>query len=70
MKQEPNQAIIDDLPPLTFGSDVNMHLCSGNDDVDPVAEEQIDPMSRFDQYPNERDFEVFGVVSFLRQTAA
>ena len=47
-----------------------MHHCSGDDNANPVAEDQIDPVSRFDKFLNERRFEYLKVLSYLRQTAA
>ena len=69
-KVEPNQPIIEDFPPLTFGSAVFMHHCSRDQDRNPIAADRIDPMSRFDYYLDERHYEVITVGSHLRQTAA
>ena len=65
-----NQAIIKDLPPLDFGSELFMHHCSRDQNRNPVVPESFDPMARYDTYLDERHYEVCTVGSFLRQVAA
>ena len=68
-KTEPNQAIIEDFPPLSFGSPVFMHHCSRDANRNPLGEKRIDPMSKFDYYLDERHYEVVTLGSHFRQTA-
>ena len=44
----PNQAMIKDLPPLDFGSELFMHHCARDRSRNPATPERIDPMARYD----------------------
>ena len=67
-KVEQNQAILDELPPLSFGSEFYMHHCSRDANRSPVAADHNNSMS-FDVYLDERHYEVCAVASHSRRIA-
>ena len=65
---EQNGYIIDDLPLLKYRGEHFIHHCTGDININPVADNKVIAMSRFDDYLDKRHFKVCTVGSLLRET--